>query len=73
MVENSVKYYAYPILVKPVADKAERIVISEAAVDFFIINGIVAMFNGLKNRSEVYGIYIHLLEMRSALRAPWRA
>ena len=61
MVENAVKDYAYPVFMQSVAYKPERIVVSEAAVDLFIINGIVAVLNGLEYRSEVYGVNVHLL------------
>ena len=53
MVENSVKYYFYAVIVKLFADSSERIVIAEPSVYFFIIYGVVAVFRRFKDGTEI--------------------
>ena len=63
VVENSVEYNSYAVLVEAVADKAERVVIAESAVYLLVVNSVIAVLYRLENRSEVNSVDVHFLEM----------
>lgn len=68
MVENSVKYYFYAVIVKLFADSSERIVIAEPSVYFFIIYGVVAVFRRFKDGTEINCVNVHFFEMRNPVK-----
>ena len=63
VVEHAVEDDSDAVLVEAVADKAEGVVIAETAVYLLVVNGVVAVLYGLKDRSEVDSIDVHLLEV----------
>ena len=63
VVENSVEDYSYSVLVELVAYFLKRIIIAETAVDFVIIDCVVAVAGTLKNRVENKGVNPELLEI----------
>ena len=68
MIEHTVEDYTDAVLMEFIADKAERVVVSESAVDLFIVNSIIAVFNGFEYRPEVYCVNIHFLEVRDPVK-----
>jgi hypothetical protein len=61
VVENAVKNNSDAVLMESVAEKTEGVVITESAVYLLIVNGIIAVFNGFKDRSEVNSVNVHFL------------
>lgn len=63
VVENAVEDNADAVLVKNSTNFLKRIIISETAVDFVVVNCIVAVARALKNRIEHQRVYSELLEI----------
>ena len=64
MVEYAVKNNTYTVLMQIFAYLFEILVCAEAAVADLVIYRVIAVLGGLKKRSEINGIDVHLLEMR---------
>ena len=67
MVEHAVQHYAYAVLSKGVAYPFERGVVAQAAVDFAVVDGVVAVAAALEHRIEQNNVHAQALEMLNAV------
>lgn len=64
MIEHTVKYDLYSVLVERVTNLFQILVRSETAVYGLVINGIVTVSDALKKRSEIDSVAAQTFDMR---------
>ena len=63
MVKNAVKHNADTVLVKGFANLLEAFVVAQTAVNFFVVDGIIAVSAALKKRIEKNCVNAHAFQM----------
>ena len=63
MIENAVEQYSDTVLMQGIANTLEALVVTQTAVDLFVVDGIIAVLCALKYRIEQDTVDAHLLEM----------
>ena len=63
MIENTVEDDADAVFMQLFADMCEAVVVTEAVVYMIIIVCIIAVGGGHENRSEIYSVDVHFLEV----------
>ena len=63
VVENAVQNNSYAVFMESGADLREVLIRAETLIYRVIVGGIIAVLEGLKNRSEVNGVEVHFFKV----------